>query len=182
MPCRAMSCVSCACARAVPRPCDRRNAGPTYGCVWQVVMARCWVARSDEHTRGSCGSGCGLAVGGVCGWRVRRACSCRYTFDGLIYRVPYSVIDGFLSFRPRRETAPGRREGPTKARRRRIADRQAIVPNVCRTCIDGAAHHIPHPRHSCVTPFNVGPLSQCACSPCTVSRLRPIRSTWTDEM
>ena len=51
-----------------------------------------------------------------------------------------------------------------------------------RTHIDGAARHIPHPRHSCVSPFNVGPLSQCACSPCSVSRLRPIRSTWTDEM
>lgn len=34
----------CACARAVPRPCDRWNAGLTHGCVWQGAGSP-----GDEH-------------------------------------------------------------------------------------------------------------------------------------
>jgi len=34
----------CACARAVPRPCDRWNAGLAHGCVWQGAGSP-----GDEH-------------------------------------------------------------------------------------------------------------------------------------
>lgn len=82
------------------------SRGRTHAC---AVPVRLLVAPDSRV-----GSGSGCVACGVCGLRVRRACSCRYTFDGLIYRVPYSVIDGFLSFRPRRETAPGKGQGPTR--------------------------------------------------------------------
>ena len=49
----------CACARAVPRPCDRWNAGLAHGCVWQGAGSP-----GDEHVAMHVGS-CGLGVASV---------------------------------------------------------------------------------------------------------------------